>query len=70
MAVVDELCKVPRTAAHQPLVRLTVNKAEVVDSEVLPPEVHRGRAWRILGWCLLLAGAGVLWLAFAGPELR
>jgi general secretion pathway protein A len=50
--------------------RVDAALVDLAAAEVLPPQVRRGRAWRILGWCLLLAGAGVLWLAFAGPELR
>jgi len=49
--------------------RVDAALVELAAAEVLPPDVHRGRGWRILGWCLLLVGAGVLWLAFAGPEL-
>ncbi len=49
--------------------RINAALVDMAAAEVLPPDAHRGRGWRILGWCLLLAGAGVLWLAFAGPEV-
>ena len=50
--------------------RVDAGLVDLAASEVLPPQMQRGSAWRILGWCLLLAGAGAMWLAFAGPELR
>jgi hypothetical protein len=49
--------------------RVTAALVDLAAAEVLPLDVHRGRGWRILGWCLLLAGAGLLWLATAGAEL-
>jgi general secretion pathway protein A len=49
--------------------RIDAALVNLAAAEVLPPAEHRGRGWRILGWCLLLAGAGVLWLAWAGPEI-
>lgn len=42
---------------------------ELAAAEVLPPEAGHGRLWRMLGWCLLLAGAGVIWLAWFAPEM-
>jgi cyclophilin family peptidyl-prolyl cis-trans isomerase len=42
MDVVDELCKVPCNTEHRPLVRLTVNKAEVVDIDWLAPQALIG----------------------------
>ncbi len=48
--------------------RVDAALVDLAAAEVLPADVHAGRGWRILGWCLLLAGAGVMWLAFAGPE--
>ena len=48
--------------------RIDSTLVDMAAAEVLPADVHRGRGWRILGWCLLLAGAGVLWLAVAGQQ--
>jgi general secretion pathway protein A len=45
--------------------RIDAALVDLAAAEVLPPDATRGRAWRILGWCLLLAGAGLLWLASA-----
>jgi general secretion pathway protein A len=49
--------------------RVDAALVELAAAEVLPPNVHRGRAWRILGWCLLsVAGALAFWLAVGGLE--
>ena len=49
--------------------RVDAALVDMAATEVLPPDARQGRGWRILGWCLLLAGVGVLCLAFAGPEI-
>jgi general secretion pathway protein A len=49
--------------------RINAALVDLAAAEVLPPSEARARGWRILGWCLLLAGVGVLWLAWAGPEV-
>ena len=49
--------------------RIDARLVDLAATEVLPPDSKRGRMWRMLGWCLLLAGAGLMWLAYAGPEL-
>jgi general secretion pathway protein A len=48
--------------------RVDASLVDMAAAEVLVPDARRGRGWRILGWSLLLAGAGVMWLALAGPE--
>jgi cyclophilin family peptidyl-prolyl cis-trans isomerase len=75
MDVVDELCKVPRAGSNKPLVRLTVNKAEVVDSEGLArlslsgprpvevPETLRPRTtatWEVAAGVLLMVLCGLV----------
>lgn len=46
--------------------RIDAGLVELAAREVLPPARPAGHAWRILGWCLLLGGAIVLWLAMSG----
>ena len=36
---------------------------DLAAAEVLPSTAGDGRAWRLLGWCLLLGGAVLLWMA-------
>ena len=49
--------------------RIDAAMVDLAAAEVLPPDVRRDRTWRILGWCLLLAGAALVWLAFTAPRL-
>jgi general secretion pathway protein A len=49
--------------------RIDAAMVDLAAAEVLPPDARRGRAWRILGWCLLGAGAGAVLLAFIAPRL-
>jgi len=49
--------------------RIDARLVDLAAAEVLPPDASRGRMWRMLGWFLLLAGAGVIWLAWAAPEM-
>src|SRR5262249_51169256 len=73
--VVDEMCKVPRNASHNPLVRLTVNRAEVVDAEeparpspsgprpVELPDSLKPRTtatWEVAGGVLLMVLCGLV----------
>jgi cyclophilin family peptidyl-prolyl cis-trans isomerase len=75
MDVVDEMCKVPRNTSHNPLVRLTVTKAEVVDSEgparlslsgprpVEMPDSLKPRTtatWEVAGGVLLMVLCGLV----------
>jgi peptidyl-prolyl cis-trans isomerase B (cyclophilin B) len=75
MDVVDELCKVPRNPSHNPLVRLTVNRAEVVDVEgstrpslsgprpVELPDSLKPRTtatWEVAGGVLLMVLCGLV----------
>jgi general secretion pathway protein A len=49
--------------------RIDAGLVDLAAAEVLPPDVQRGRAWRILGWCLLVAAvAGLFWLSVGGAE--
>jgi general secretion pathway protein A len=49
--------------------RIDAGLVDLAAKEVLPPNLHRGRAWRILGWCLLAgAVAGLFWLSVGGAE--
>jgi general secretion pathway protein A len=48
--------------------RVDAALVELAATEVLPPDASRGRLWRMLGWCLLLAGAGVMGLAWAAAR--
>jgi general secretion pathway protein A len=42
---------------------------DMAAAEVLPPDLQRGRTWRILGWSLLLVAlAGAFWLSVGGAE--
>ena len=47
--------------------RIDAGLVEMAAREVLPPIRPAAHAWRILGWCLLLGGALVLWLALSVP---
>ena len=49
--------------------RINAALVDLAAAEVLPPDASRGRLWRMLGWCLLLAGATVIGLAYAAPEI-
>jgi cyclophilin family peptidyl-prolyl cis-trans isomerase len=75
MDVADEMCKVPRNASHNPLVRLTVNRAEVVDAEgptrpspsgprpVELPDSLKPRTtatWEVAGGVLLMVLCGLV----------
>ena len=49
--------------------RVDAGLVDLAAAEVLPPDVHRGRAWRMLAWCLLFgAVAGLFWLSVGGAE--
>ena len=43
--------------------RVAAKLVDLAASEVLPQQVSDGRAWRMLGWCLVLAGAALVWIA-------
>ena len=47
--------------------RIDAGQVELAAREVLPAIRPAAHAWRILGWCLLLGGALVLWLALSVP---
>ncbi|MFA6985482.1 MAG: AAA family ATPase [Arenimonas sp.] len=45
--------------------RIDAGLINLAAREVLPAHVADGGAWRILGWCLVLGGVALLWLALA-----
>jgi general secretion pathway protein A len=49
--------------------RIDARLVDLAAKEALPPDPKRGRMWRMLWWCLLLAAAGLFWLGYAGREL-
>ena len=49
--------------------RVDAALVEMAAAEVLPPDLQRGRAWRMLGWSLLVVAlAGLFWLSVGGAE--
>jgi cyclophilin family peptidyl-prolyl cis-trans isomerase len=75
MGVVDEMCKVPRNTGHNPVVRLTVDSAAVVDSEGAAPLSLAGprpvevpdslkpattATWEVAGGVLLMVLCGLV----------
>lgn len=45
--------------------RIDTGLIDLAAREVLPGNATDGGAWRILGWCLVLGGSALLWLALA-----
>ena len=45
--------------------RIDTRMVDLAAREVLPAPNPDSGAWRVLGWCLVLGGVAVLWLAFA-----
>jgi general secretion pathway protein A len=49
--------------------RIDAALVDLAAAEVLPRASHRGRTWRILGWCLLFSAvAALFWLSVGGAE--
>jgi general secretion pathway protein A len=49
--------------------RIDAALVDMAAAEVLPPRLHGGRAWRMLGWSLLVVAlAGLFWLSVGGAE--
>jgi len=45
--------------------RVDARMVDLAAKEVLPEPSPDGGAWRVLGWCLVLGGVALLWLALA-----
>jgi general secretion pathway protein A len=45
--------------------RVDVGLVNLAAAEVMPTQSADSSAWRILGWCLVLGGAALLWLALS-----
>ena len=45
--------------------RVDVGLVNLAAAEVLPAQSADSSAWRILGWCMVLGGAALLWLALS-----
>jgi general secretion pathway protein A len=45
--------------------RIDTRMVDLAAKEVLPEPSPDGGAWRVLGWCLVLGGVALLWLALA-----